>query len=70
MIQQTRSVSVYPSKSGLPRWTFFALNIFEDLLGSWPFLKSIKVYIVKSNILPFLETEYGIGNSDLNTLKQ
>ena len=35
------------------------LEIFENLLSSWPFLKSIEVSIVKSKILSFLKTEFG-----------
>ena len=34
------------------------LEIFENFLSSWPFFKSIEVYIVKSKIFPFLK-EFG-----------
>ena len=44
-------------------WPFFKLvgfEIFENLLLSWPLLKSIEVYIVKSKIFSFPKTEFGI----------
>ena len=31
------------------------LEIFENLLSSWPIFKSIEVYIVKSKNFPFLK---------------
>ena len=36
------------------------LDICYNLLSIWPFLKSIEVSIVKSNLFPFFKTDFGI----------
>ena len=60
-------------------WPFFklvGLEVFENLLSSWPYLKSIEVQIVKSNIFPLLKqslTFYSYkhsGNSGSNVWRK
>ena len=48
--------------TNLAYFVLIGLEIFNNLLSIWPFLKSIEVYIVKSKHFPFLKQSLAFFN--------